>query len=70
VASLNLEAPGGAIGTFADDGRKRSTLRQRRILTRIDRVREVLLFRPGPELADVLVSLYDLVPELETILAF
>jgi hypothetical protein len=32
-------------------------------------VREELLFRPGPELADVLVGLYDLVPELEAILA-
>src|SRR5271156_2218678 len=44
-----------------------STLRQRRILPRIDRMGEELLFRPGPELADILVGLDGLVPELEPV---
>src|ERR1700689_3963278 len=44
-----------------------SALRQRRIVARVDRVREELLFRPDPELADVLVSLDGFVPELEAI---
>src|SRR5579862_3941856 len=44
-----------------------STLRQRRIVARIDRVGEEFLFRPGPELADVLVGVDCLVPELEPV---
>src|SRR5262249_12339333 len=39
----------------------------RRIIARVDRVREKLLFGPGPELADVLVGLDRLVPELEAV---
>src|SRR5215472_13870251 len=45
----------------------RSALGQRRIITRIDWMREILLLRPCPELADVLVSLDGLVPELQPI---
>src|ERR1043166_3624665 len=44
-----------------------SALRQRRIVARVDRVREKFLFRPSPELADVLVGLDGLVPELEAV---
>src|SRR5579875_1665970 len=40
---------------------------QRRIIARVDRMREELLFRPRPELAHVLVGLDRLVPELETV---
>src|SRR6202166_353303 len=42
-------------------------LRQRRIIARIDRVREVFLLRPIPELADVLVGLDGLVPEFQAV---
>src|SRR5580692_13046580 len=42
-------------------------LRQRRIIARIDRMREVFLLRPIPELADVLVGLDGLVPDLEPV---
>src|SRR3974377_1874178 len=44
-----------------------SALRQRRIVTRIDRMCEEFLLRPVPELTDVLIGLDDLVPELEAI---
>src|SRR5215471_13056108 len=37
-----------------------STLPQRRIVARIDRMSEEFLLRPGPELADVFVSLDEL----------
>src|SRR5215471_7185080 len=39
-----------------------STLLQRRIVARIDRMSEEFLLRPGPELADVFVSLDELIP--------
>src|SRR5271169_1496334 len=39
----------------------------RRIIARIDRMRQEVLLRPGPELADVLVSLDRLVPEIEAV---
>src|ERR1041385_6426552 len=42
-----------------------SALGQWRIVTRIDRVREILLFGPGPELTDVVICLDGLVPELQ-----
>src|ERR1700690_1538650 len=42
-------------------------LRQRRIVARIDRMRQILLLRPIPELADVLVGLDRLVPDLEPV---
>src|SRR6478609_3365444 len=45
----------------------RSALFQRRIIPRIDRMREVLLLRPVPELADILVGLHRLIPELEAV---
>src|SRR5689334_16816720 len=44
-----------------------SALGQRRIIARIDRMREILLFRPSPELTDVLIGLDGLVPELQPI---
>src|SRR5215472_6768998 len=44
-----------------------SALGQRRIIARVDGMREELLFRPSPELADVLVGLDGLVPELEPV---
>src|SRR5580700_4429287 len=52
---------------FADDDRTASALRQWRIIARIDRVREVFLLRPIPELADVLVGLDGLVPEFQAV---
>src|SRR5215469_8158505 len=45
----------------------RSALDQWRIIARIDRMREILLFRPGPELTDVLISLDGLVPKFQPI---
>src|ERR1700692_425198 len=48
-------------------GMTRSALRQRRIIARINRMREVVLLRPIPELADVLVGLDRLVPDLEPV---
>src|SRR6516162_239498 len=39
-----------------------STLLQRRIVARIDRMSEEFLLRPGPELTDVFVSLDELIP--------
>src|SRR6516225_11516289 len=45
----------------------RSALGQWRIIARIDRMREILLFGPGPELTDVLIGCDGLVPELEPI---
>src|SRR5215469_17069983 len=45
----------------------RSALGQWWIIARIDRMREVLLFRPGPELTDVLISLDGLVPKFQPI---
>src|ERR1700726_2287099 len=48
-------------------GMTRSALRQWRIIARIDRVREVFLLRPIPELTDVLVGLDGLVPDLEPV---
>src|SRR5262249_46850075 len=52
----------------AGEGREEgSALRQRRVVARVDRMREVLLLRPGPELADVVIGLDDLVPELEAV---
>src|SRR5262249_33550912 len=44
-----------------------SALRQRRIVARVDRMREILLLGPGPELGDVLVGLDGFVPELEAV---
>src|ERR1044071_164155 len=44
-----------------------SALGQRQIIARIDRMREVLLFRPCPELTDVLIGLDGFVPELQPI---
>src|SRR6202040_2629208 len=44
-----------------------SALRQWRIIARIDRMRQILLLRPIPELADVLVGLDGLVPDLEPV---
>src|SRR5579864_4139509 len=45
----------------------RSALRQRRIVARVNRVREELLFGPGPELADIFICLDGLVPKLEPV---
>src|SRR5689334_16206769 len=45
----------------------RSALGQRRIIARIDWMREILLFRPVPELTDVLIRLDGLVPEFQPI---
>src|SRR5215469_17374896 len=47
--------------------RARSALGQWRIIARIDRMREILLFRPCPELTDVLIGFDGLVPELQPI---
>src|SRR6516164_10750001 len=47
--------------------RTRSALGQWRIIARIDRMREILLFGPGPELTDVLIGFDGLVPELEPV---
>src|SRR5579863_2504743 len=44
-----------------------SALGQRRIIARIDRVREEVLLGPGPELADVFVGVNRLVPELQPV---
>src|ERR1700689_2971311 len=44
-----------------------SALRQRRIVARIYRMRQILLLRPIPELADVLVGLDGLVPEFQAV---
>src|SRR5580698_9256192 len=44
-----------------------SALGQRRIIARIDRMREEVLLRPGPELTHVLVSFDGLVPEFEAV---
>src|ERR1700688_4184796 len=44
-----------------------STLLQRRIVARIDRMGEEFRFRPGPELTDILVGLDDLIPQLEAV---
>src|ERR1700722_6848275 len=46
---------------------RNSASRQRRIVAGVDRVGEELAFRPGPELTDVLVGLYRLVPEREPV---
>src|SRR5215467_8201434 len=53
--------------TAALPPRARSTLGQRRIIARIDRVREIFLLRPGPELADIVISLDRLVPQLQAV---
>src|SRR5215469_7242331 len=45
----------------------RSALGQRRIIARINWMREILLFRPGPELTNVLIGLDSLVPKLQPI---
>src|ERR1700751_3409856 len=45
----------------------RSALGQWRIIARIDWMREILLFRPGPELTDVLIGFDGFVPELQPI---
>src|ERR1700683_5038015 len=47
--------------------RQPSALRQRRVVARIDWMREILGLRPGPELADVLVGVDGLVPELKPV---
>jgi hypothetical protein len=44
-----------------------STFPQRRIVARIDRMGEKILLRPGPELADVLIGLDDLVPQFQAV---
>src|SRR5215469_13160236 len=44
------------------------TLRKGRVIARIDRVAKILLLRPIPELADILVSLDRLVPEFQPVL--
>src|SRR5262245_5295846 len=41
-----------------------SLLLERRVIARIDRLRQELLFVVRPELADVVVGLYGLVPEV------
>src|SRR5436305_12684996 len=43
-------------------------LLERRVVARIDRLREELLFVVSPELADVVIGLHGLVPELEPVL--
>src|SRR3974377_1961298 len=45
----------------------RSALGQWRIVARINRMREILLFRPRPELTDVFIGLDCFVPELQPI---
>src|ERR1700752_1390896 len=45
----------------------RSALGQWRIIARIDRMREIFLFRPRPELTDILIGFDGLVPELQPI---
>src|ERR1700745_1371810 len=45
----------------------RSALGQWRIIARIDRMREIFLFRPCPELTDILIGFDGFVPELEPI---
>src|SRR3974390_2019624 len=47
--------------------RARSALGQWRIIARIDWVREILLFRPCPELTDILIGFDGFVPEFESI---
>src|SRR5215472_3648654 len=44
-----------------------SAFRQRRVVARIDRVSEIFRLWPRPELADVLVGLDGLVPQLESV---
>src|SRR5215469_10279799 len=44
------------------------TLRKGQVIARIDRVAKILLLRPIPELADILVSLDRLVPEFQPVL--
>src|SRR3984885_15057442 len=67
-------SPKAPASPLRSSGRRRhsepelSAFRQRRIVTGVDRVGEELAFRPGPELADVLVGLYRLVPERQPVL--
>src|SRR5580704_11305747 len=44
-----------------------SALSQRRIVTRVNRMSQELLFRPGPELTHVFIGLDGLVPDLEAV---
>src|SRR5580704_12851198 len=62
-----LAAPPHSSGRRRHSGPQLSAFRQRRIVAGIDRVGEKLAFRPGPELTDVFVGLYRLVPERESV---
>src|SRR5580693_7514851 len=68
VISLPLRFPATRYCSSYHAPRRRSIeSSQRRIIARIDRMGEKLLFRPGPELTHVLVGLDGLVPELESL---
>src|ERR1700722_19854652 len=60
-------APPRSSGRRRHSGSRLSAFRQRRIVAGVDRVGEELGFRPGPELTDVFVGLYRLVPEREPV---
>src|SRR3984885_12516360 len=64
------EACGASVGGSLYPGtvtEGNSALGQRRIIARIDRMREIFLLRPGPELAHIVIGFDDLVPELQSV---
>src|ERR1700689_5119390 len=60
-------APPRCSGRRRRSGPELSAFRQRRIVAGVDRVGEELAFRPSPELADVFVSLYRLIPQRQPV---